>query len=52
MDVRWPSTSPCGGVFVETLGRRGLRIVADSQIGDSGSHNAFYPAWRPLPRRR
>ena len=40
------------GVFVKTLGRRGLRIVADSQMGDSGSHTAFYPAWRPLPRRR
>jgi Tol biopolymer transport system component len=40
------------GVFVKTLGRRGLRIVADSQIGDSGSHNAFDPTWRPLPRRR
>jgi hypothetical protein len=43
---------PVRGVFVKTLGRRGLRIVADSQIGDSGSHNAFEPAWRPLPRRR
>lgn len=40
------------GVFVKTLGRRGLRIVADTQIGDSGSHNAYYPAWRPLPPRR
>jgi Tol biopolymer transport system component len=43
---------PVRGVFVKTLGRRGLRIVADSQSGDGGSHNAFYPAWRPLPRRR
>jgi hypothetical protein len=40
------------GVFVKKLGRRGLRIVAESQIGDSGSHNAFDPAWRPLARRR
>jgi TolB protein len=39
------------GVFVKTFGRRGLRIVAESQIGDSGSHNEFHPAWRPLPRR-
>lgn len=40
------------GVFVKTLGRRGLRIVADSQIGDSGSRTVLHPAWRPLPRRR
>lgn len=40
------------GVFVKRLGRRGLRIVADSQVGDSGSHVAFDPAWRPLPRPR
>jgi hypothetical protein len=39
-------------VFVKPLGRRGLRIVAESQIGDSGSHTAIDPAWRPLPRRR
>jgi hypothetical protein len=43
---------PERGVFVKTLGRRGLRIVAESQIGDSGSRIAFDPAWRPLPRRR
>jgi dipeptidyl aminopeptidase/acylaminoacyl peptidase len=43
---------PERGVFVKTLGRRGLRIVAESQIGDSGSRSAFDPAWRPLPRRR
>jgi Tol biopolymer transport system component len=43
---------PVRGVFVKTLGRRGLRIVAENQTGDSGSRNAFYPAWRPLPRRR
>ncbi len=43
---------PERGVFVKTLGRRGLRIVADSQIGDSGSRTSFDPAWRPLPRRR
>jgi len=40
------------GVFVKTLGRLGLRIVAESQIGDSGFHTAIDPAWRPLPRRR
>jgi Tol biopolymer transport system component len=40
------------GVFVKTLGRGGLRIVADSQIGDSGSRTVLDPAWRPLPRRR
>ena len=45
-------TIPERGVFVKTLGRRGLRIVADSQIGDSGSRTSFDPAWRPLPRRR
>jgi hypothetical protein len=39
-------------VFVKTLGRRGLRIVAENQTGDSGSHNAFEPAWKPLPRPR
>lgn len=44
--------TPVRGVFVKTLGRRGLRIVAENQAGDSGSHNAFEPAWRPLPRRR
>jgi hypothetical protein len=43
---------PERGVFVKTLGRRGLRIVAESQIGESGSRVAFDPAWRPLPRRR
>jgi dipeptidyl aminopeptidase/acylaminoacyl peptidase len=43
---------PERGVFVLTLGRRTLRIVAESQIGDSGSRIAFDPAWRPLPRRR
>jgi TolB protein len=36
------------GVFVKRLGRRGLRIVAESQAGDSGSHTDFHPAWRPL----
>jgi TolB protein len=36
------------GVFVKALGRRGLRIVAESQVGDSGSHTEFHPAWRPL----
>jgi TolB protein len=40
------------GVFVKMFGRRGLRIVAESQVGDSGSHLEFHPAWRPLPRRR
>jgi len=43
---------PVRGVFVKTLGRRGLRIVAENQASESGSHDAFYPAWRPLPRRR
>jgi Tol biopolymer transport system component len=43
---------PERGVFVKMLGRRGLRIVAESQIGDSGSRSAFDPAWRPLPRHR
>jgi hypothetical protein len=40
------------GVFVKILGGRGLRMVAESQVGDSGFHTTFYPAWRPLPRSR
>ena len=43
---------PVRGVFVKTLGRRGLRIVAENQASESGSHDAFYPAWRPLPPAR
>jgi Tol biopolymer transport system component len=42
---------PERGVFVKMLGQRALRIVAESQIGDSGSRSAFDPAWRPLPRK-